>query len=155
MNGTAPEPASEATFRLIYRSRDKIPADRRKVALGDLFSTARSNNKDRDITGALLVRGEWFVQALEGEEAVVRRLFARIERDARHDSVSLLDARDVEGRVFSRWAMAKVAEDGEPDIPLISNKAGITPAAPRGATAEQESILAFMRDAATSESQTV
>jgi len=136
MNGTAPEPAPEATFRLTYRSRDQIPADRRKVALGDLFSTARSNNKDRDITGALLVRGEWFVQALEGEEAVVRRLFARIERDSRHDSVALLDARDVEGRVFSRWAMAKVAEDGEPDIPLISNKAGITPAAPRGATAE-------------------
>jgi len=27
MNATAPEPASEVTFRLIYRSRDKIPAD--------------------------------------------------------------------------------------------------------------------------------
>ena len=44
--------------------------------------------------------------------------------------------------------MAKVAEDGEPDIPLLMNvtKGGISPAAPRPTTPDQDSILEFMRD---------
>ena len=37
--------------------------------------------------------------------------------------------------------MAKVAEDGEPDIPLIAHTDGISPAAGRGTTAEQEQVL--------------
>lgn len=148
MNQPASEPAPEGVFRLVYRSRDQLPSDRRKVELGDIFSTARSNNKERDITGALLVADGWFVQTLEGEEAAVRTLFARIETDPRHDSISLLDAKNVDDRVFSRWAMAKVAEDGEPDIPLIANQKGITAAASRGTTPEQEALLQIMRDAA-------
>lgn len=142
-----PAPAPAGTFRLIYRSRDRIPQDRRKVALGELFSQARSNNKERDITGALLVSEAWFVQALEGEEGAVRSLYARIEADARHEGVELIEASEVVDRVFSRWAMAKIAEDGEPDIPLLKNKAGIVPAASRGTTPEQDSVLQVMRDA--------
>ena len=148
MSTTTPETPA-AVFRLIYRSRARIPDDRRRVALGELFSQARSNNKDREITGALLVSGDCFVQTLEGEEAVVRRLFARIEADPRHEAVAVLAATTVADRVFSRWAMAKVAEDGEPDIPLIKNKKGITAAASRPLTPAQEQLLQVMREAAT------
>jgi hypothetical protein len=140
--------APEGTFRLTYRSRDLISATDRRVGLGEIFSTARSNNREQDITGALLITEGYFVQTLEGEQAAVRALFDRISKDPRHDSVSLLDSRLVEERVFSRWAMAKVAEDGEPDIPLINSKRGATPAASRGATPEQERVLQLMRDAA-------
>lgn len=59
---------SRGSFRLIYRSRDLIPSDRRKTELGELFSAARSNNKKKGITGALLVSDDWFVQTLEGEQ---------------------------------------------------------------------------------------
>ena len=144
-----PVPSPVETFRLIYRSIDRTPVDRRKVVLGELFSQARSNNKERDITGALLVSDDRFVQTLEGDEAVVRRLFAKIEADPRHTAVSVVEQGIVPDRVFSRWAMAKIAEDGEPDIPLIKNKSGITPAASRGSTEEQEVILQRMRDAVT------
>ena len=150
MNDATPGPATTGIFRLIYRSRDRIPMDQRKVELGDLFSKARSRNKEQDITGALLIADDWFVQALEGEEVAVRTLFAHIETDPRHDSVSLLDAKTVDDRVFSRWAMAKVSHDGEPDIPLLANTKGITAAASRGTTTEQESILQIMRDATRS-----
>ena len=146
MSSTAPE-VPEAVFRLIYLSRSRIPQDRQRTALGEVFSQARSNNKHRDITGALLVSGACFVQTLEGDEATVRRLFARIETDPRHQDVAVLEAGTVEGRVFSRWAMAKVADDGEPDIPLIKNKKGITAAASRPLTPEQERLLQVMRDA--------
>jgi hypothetical protein len=148
MSDAAPDPASDKSFRLMYRSRSRIPAEGRKTELGELFGAARSNNKRRDITGALLITDDWFVQVLEGEEEAVRGLFARIESDPRHDSVSLLDSQTVGARVFSRWAMAKVAAEGEPDIPLLARTDGIVAAAGRATTPEQEAVLDLMRDAA-------
>lgn len=149
MKDTAPLRATDTTFRLTYRSRDRIPADRRRVELGELFSTARSNNKRTGISGALLVSADWFVQTLEGAEDPVRQLFARIEADPRHEGVELLEANTVGQRVFARWSMAKVADDGESDIALIAHSDGIAPAAPRGdATDEQVRVLAAMRKAA-------
>ena len=147
MTDAAPE-QPERTFRLIYRSRARIPADVRKAELGRLFSTARSNNKKAHITGALLVSDDWFVQTLEGEEAAVRALYDRIESDPRHDSISLLEARTVDRRVFARWAMAQVSHGAGSDVPLIAHADGIAPAAPRGGTTpEQAYLLLVMRDA--------
>lgn len=143
---------TDGTFRLMYRSRDRIPAEGRKAELGSLFSGARSNNKAQQITGALLVSDSWFVQTLEGDEELVRALFERIAQDPRHDSVSLLDAGPVDGAVFSRWAMAKVADEGEPDIPLIAHRDGISPAAGHKTTPEQDVVLNQMRAATQSDS---
>lgn len=135
------------TFRLIYRSHNRIPTDRRKAELGAIFSTARSTNKRLDVTGALLTSGDWFVQALEGDEAVVRDLYTRIGKDSRHERVVEIESGPVEQRVFSRWAMARVSADGDHDIPLLTNaaKGGITPAAPRPTTPEQDEVLDRMR----------
>lgn len=47
----------------------------------------------------------------------------------------------------------QVAEDGEPDIPLIAHVDGISPAASRGTTPEQERLLDDMRAAARGDSQ--
>lgn len=148
-NATTDPDSQEKTFRLMYRSRDLIPPERRKAALGELFSYARSNNKKQHISGALLLSDDRFVQTLEGEEEAVRELFARIERDPRHDSVVVLDAQLVDERVFVRWAMAKVSEQGESDIPLIAHTDGIARAAARGdAPPGQDRILDVMREAA-------
>ena len=80
---------------------------------------------------------------------MVRDLYAKIGKNRRHERVELLESGDVAGRVFGRWAMAKVAADGEPDIPLLANvdKGGISPAQPRPATAAQETVLGLMRRA--------
>ena len=135
-------------FRLIYRSRDLIPAQRHRAELGELFTHARAKNKSLLVTGALLVSEDRFVQTLEGEEDVVRALLTRIEQDPRHDRVELLDASLVSGRAFPRWSMAEVAEDGQSDINLIAHQAGIARAASRGdTTSEQEGVLKVMRDA--------
>jgi len=147
MDTAHPNPDSGKVFRLIYRSWNRIAPEHRKTELGGLFSVARSKNKRLSITGALLISGDWFAQALEGDEEAVRALFATIERDSRHERISVLEDRTVPGRVFGRWAMARVSADGEPDIPLIAGAGGIIPAAGRGATPEQESILDIMREA--------
>lgn len=140
--------SAEAVFRLIYRSRSRIPSNSRRAALGDVFSTARSNNKRANITGALLITDHYFVQALEGDEAAVRALYDTIAGDRRHEEVTLLDAQAVDHRVFSRWAMAEVSKDGTADIPLLNDGdvGGISAAAPRPSTREQHDVLRLMRN---------
>ena len=143
--------ASEPTaiFRLIYRSHSLIAADQRKSELGAIFTTARRNNKRLGVTGALVISDESFVQALEGDESVVRDLYASISQDARHESITVLEEQVVDGRTFGRWAMAKVAADDGPDIRLLSNaKKGTivsAPGADQSITPEQEVVLTFMR----------
>ncbi|MGD0245588.1 MAG: BLUF domain-containing protein [Streptosporangiaceae bacterium] len=136
-----------AVFRLIYRSHSRIGITDRKRQLGEIFSAARSTNKKLGVTGALLITDDQFVQTLEGAEPVVRDLYVKIGRDRRHDHIELLESGDVPGRVFGKWAMAKVAADGESDIPLLANvdKGGISPAQPRPATEAQETVLGRMR----------
>jgi hypothetical protein len=137
----------DPAFRLIYRSCNRIPPEQRPAELGRLFTLARSNNKKAGITGALLLSGPWFVQTLEGDEDLVRSLFARIEKDPRHDGVSVLDTGRVD-RSFPRWSMARVSEDGSaPDTYLIAHETAIAPASSRGVTARQESVLGIMREA--------
>jgi hypothetical protein len=149
MSQDAPDQVGEASFRLMYRSRDLIARQDRKVALGDLFSEARSKNKRQGISGALLVSEQWFVQTLEGDEDAILSLYARIKNDPRHDLVSLLSAGPVGNRVFSRWSMAKVSDElDEPDTFLLAHRDGISPAASLRPTPEQNSVLDIMRAAA-------
>ena len=146
---------TEQAFRLIYRSRNRIPEHERKAELGAIFSVARSQNKKANITGALIMRGDWFVQALEGDEDAVKALYDHITKDRRHERISIIDAQPVPERVFSRWSMAKVSDDDDkPDIPLLMNvdKGGISPAAKRSTTPEQDAVLDQMREAARTES---
>jgi Sensors of blue-light using FAD len=136
-----------AIFRLIYRSKSLLPKAGYEPELGAIFRIARANNKTKGVTGALLRYDDWFVQALEGEEAAVRGLFDKIEKDPRHEAVEVLETGMVSERVFARWAMAEIAEHGEPDIPLIATQTGIAEAASRNPTSEQERILDIMRQA--------
>ena len=144
-------PAGDAgpVYRLIYRSRNRIPEAARRAELGELFSQARSHNKKHSITGALLLLDDVFVQTLEGGEDEVQALLERIRADRRHDSLEVLDTTLIDGRVFPRWAMARVAAvDDEPDLPLIAHKDGVAAAMPRGdSTPAQEEVLRVMRDA--------
>lgn len=139
--------APSLIFRLIYRSHSKIPPAQLDAELGNILRVARTNNAAQGITGALLVYDNWFAQTLEGEEDAVRKLYAHIAADKRHDSVELREEGTVGVRVFSRWAMALVGEHGEPDIPLAATAAGTTVAQARHTTPEQDVILSVMRDA--------
>lgn len=140
--------SSPDVYRLTYRSHSLLAADTRREVLGELFSHARAKNKQHEITGALLITPEWFVQTLEGDESAVQALFERIESDPRHDQVVTIAADTVPERVFGRWSMAKVGMDGGSDTPLIAHEKGISAAAAKTTTPEQEALLASMRDAA-------
>jgi hypothetical protein len=135
-------------FRLVYRSHLRIPDHQRKAELGAIFSVARSKNKRHGVTGALLIWNEHVVQTLEGDESTVRDLYRTIHGDPRHEQVEVLETLEATERVFGRWSMARVGDEDEPDIPLLMDrdKGGITPAARRATTPEQDAVLDTMRD---------
>ena len=142
-----PSAARGPVFRLIYRSRSLVPPDKQDRELGNILRGARVANAAQGITGALLIYDNWFAQTLEGPEAAVRALYEKISRDKRHDSVELRDQGVVKERVFSKWAMARVSEHGDPDIPLMASAEGVVVAATRPSTPEQDRVLDVMRDA--------
>lgn len=91
-------------YQLVYistRKGDFSVADREQV-----LSVSRRNNVRDGITGMLLYKGRRFLQALEGEESVVRRAFERIRQDPRHIAVVELSAAEVPAREFGMWSMA-------------------------------------------------
>lgn len=92
--------------QLLYASAatsPMLPAD-----LSALLAKARSNNQRLGLTGILVHHSGSFFQVLEGEHAVVERLFERIRADARHDRVIILSSEQVPTRSFGEWTMGFV-----------------------------------------------
>ena len=139
--------AADPCYRLIYRSHSLLPGGGKDEAgLAEILKQARSGNAERGITGALMLYDDWFAQVLEGPQAAVETLYAKIKRDPRHDTVRLYEAGIVSTRQFSKWAMAVVAEHHEPDLPMVATTGGLAQGAPWKVTLEQEAILTQLRD---------
>ncbi len=102
-----------ASFSLAYQSAatPSLTAE----ALLDILVTARRFNASAHISGLLLVGNGRILQFLEGNEAAVRSLYARIERDPRHTAVTLLTAASAPTREFPDWAMAFARAAPGPD----------------------------------------
>lgn len=142
-----PQAAANECYRLIYRSHSLLPQNGKdETALLEILKQARSNNADLGITGALMLYDDWFAQVLEGPQAAVEALYARIKADTRHDGVRLNEAGLAPQRLFGKWAMAVVAEHHEPDLPMVATTGGLAQGAPWKVTLEQEAILTRLRD---------
>lgn len=73
--------------------------------LRDLLDVSRRNNARLNITGMLLYRDGFFIQALEGERQAVEDLYERIKQDERHNNVLRVYAHEVTARSFGAWSM--------------------------------------------------
>lgn len=71
----------------------------------EILETSRRNNAARNVTGMLLYRGRFFVQALEGEEYDVMTTYAKIAADPRHYNVLIVEKVPIETRSFAGWLM--------------------------------------------------
>ncbi len=91
-----------ALSRLIYVSR---PFGFAEGILNSILLVSRHNNERDDITGALICRGDIYLQWLEGPEPAVAAAYARIRRDDRHIEIRQLLAGPVSERLFPGWAM--------------------------------------------------
>jgi hypothetical protein len=99
-------------YRMLYVSgatRPMSPAD-----LDAILAASRRNNEALDVTGLLLWAEGAFIQVLEGEADVVKRLAARIRNDNRHRNFMVLVEQESAERAFGRWSMGfKRLEPGQ------------------------------------------
>lgn len=115
--GTRPrvDPEAPELYSLVYSSRATDAFD--DAQLGALLAQARAANERAAITGILLYRQGRFIQFLEGPEAPVRDLLARIAADPRHSSVRVMVDGHPPVRQFAEWTMGYEPVD-EPAGPL-------------------------------------
>lgn len=93
--------------QLVYYSRNTVQGDSRSMLtnLREIVSASQRNNSRDGITGFLIFDKTWFVQILEGDKAQVTQTYTRIARDARHSTATIMNVRDVAGRLFPNWTM--------------------------------------------------
>lgn len=122
-------------LRVIYCSRAvaESASDQTQV-FDEILRQAAANNLENGITGVLLARDGWFMQAIEGPETRVRGLVENIWRDPRHHSFEVRDARLTGFRrfpllpmcgEFSRIAMEACAEQQPFDPRELSVEAAL------------------------------
>lgn len=70
-----------------------------------ILTKARDKNKQKDITGMLLYRNGFFVQALEGDRETVTETFDIIKDDPRHRNILVLYKNKISERSFEDWSM--------------------------------------------------
>jgi hypothetical protein len=93
-----------SVYHVAYRSHTgQFPT---QVLLHELLEQSRAYNEAHDLTGVLLYSAGQFVQVLEGGEAEVRAVYARIQRDPRHTDVLTLSQGPGPKRRFADWRMA-------------------------------------------------
>lgn len=81
-------------------------ADFSRAELMTLLNGSVARNTQAGITGLLLYKDGCFMQALEGDEASLVRLFSKISRDPRHHHVIPLIHEQITQRNFPSSAMA-------------------------------------------------
>lgn len=77
----------------------------------DLIKRANSFNLQHSITGYLLYAQDKFMQYIEGEEAELDALYARIAKDPRHQILNCLEQSFSEGRRFPNWSMNRLNQN--------------------------------------------
>jgi Sensors of blue-light using FAD len=88
--------------QIIYSSK---PFGFDASVLDDILTVSRFNNSRDDITGTLICRADMYLQLIEGPDAALQALYARITADDRHLEINHLISRTVTERMFPKWAM--------------------------------------------------
>ena len=98
-------------YQIIYSSKSATPMQ--MDDLEEILESARESNTNAGITGALVYVDGFFLQILEGEARAVETLMARIAKDVRLETVTVLGQREITTSVFSEWRMAYVSATTE------------------------------------------
>ncbi|AUI69606.1 BLUF domain-containing protein [Beggiatoa leptomitoformis] len=76
--------------------------------IGFILEKAIQNNAQLNITGALFLGNNYFLQFLEGSRININLLFRHIVADDRHTNVQVLEFREIGSRSFEEWSMKHV-----------------------------------------------
>lgn len=109
---------------LVYVSLQTRPLHKADFAL--ILDACERNNPKLGITGMLLYRSGYFIQAIEGDEVAVTTLYNKIAADQRHRNIITVEKSVIESRAFSSWTMGfkNLDEIDMHSIPRYSDFAG-------------------------------
>lgn len=90
--------------RLIYVSQAarEFPS---LQSIAGIVAVSDRNNRQNDVTGALVLADGRFLQVLEGGELDIEQTLCRLLRDPRHTDLKVLQRRQVEFRYFVDWGL--------------------------------------------------
>lgn len=91
-------------YQIVYGSTEAHAFSHAELV--ELLRIARVNNTRLGVTGMLLYHDHSFMQILEGEQAVVEALVAKISGDPRHRGFTMFHQGQVPAREFGEWSMA-------------------------------------------------
>lgn len=93
--------------RLLYYSKTNSDVD---LSIDHILKSARRFNESKFITGMLWFDGDYFIQILEGSRENINLVYERIFKDKRHHTLTLMDFREVNERIFPSWNMGYYAD---------------------------------------------
>jgi hypothetical protein len=96
--------------RIIYASTatKSFSADE----LQNVTDVCSLNNLRRHITGVLFYSGQGFLQALEGDDADLHDLLARLKSDHRHVDIKIIDHTQIAARHWPNWSLGYASSEG-------------------------------------------
>lgn len=98
--------------RLVYASTATGPLDSHTVEA--ILRTTHLRNEQDGITGLLATAHNKFLQILEGPRHALDMTFARIQQDARHHDIDLIQRTDHTERQFPDWVMGCISCETAP-----------------------------------------
>lgn len=90
-------------YELTYKSSAHTEINNKDI--DDILNAANRFNSENKITGCLVFYDNHFIQILEGERNIVKKLFSKISLDPRHTNVQLISENIKDTRFFSDWNM--------------------------------------------------
>lgn len=94
--------------------------------LFQIIEVSSRNNMRDGLTGFLVFARDRFFQLVEGPEAAIDDLLARLARDRRHDALKVLSREPIAARSFPRWQMKRLAT-GDDLLKTVEAAADDTP----------------------------
>lgn len=105
-------PDTRLLHQVFYISRSLTDA----LQVERILASARQQNQQRRVTGALLFTGGHFAQLIEGPPRALAETMAVIAADRRHEAVTRLLEGALPRRRFGDWTMAFIEAPGADDL---------------------------------------
>lgn len=91
---------------VIYVSRSSLILPDQAGEIDRIVDVSIARNASLGVRGALIFTERHFAQLLEGPSTAVDALMNSIERDPRHERVTVIERRTIEGYRFPDWSLA-------------------------------------------------
>jgi len=91
---------------LIYVSRSRLRMPTQADEIDRIVACSVERNTALQVRGALIFTERHFAQLLEGPPFAIAELMDSIRRDGRHEAVTVIEERPIDGYRFPEWSLA-------------------------------------------------